>query len=210
MVCFEKYALGLTIVLLSLLLAGCGIFDPVNKAMNQLRPAEAADPARGSEDPFTVELSVPKRAGLDETFTLIASLHNLSKTRFELQSRPRVFHYLIVDSSGNRVNTISEVDSAVVRSMGGETDINEFSKPGSIGSGRMKFMRSPNSRSKRTASTRTTPTRRSITESKSAPTADKEQTRRIQRIHGICSFFGVFRNRSGRGPARREGSRSKR
>ncbi|MCH1641433.1 hypothetical protein MJ257_15075 [Paenibacillus timonensis] len=122
----KKYALGLTVVLLSLLLAGCGTFDPVNKALNQLRPADAADSAQDAEGPFTVELSVPKRAGLDQTFTLIASLHNLSKTRFELQSRPRVFHYLIVDSSGNRVNTISEVDSAVVRSMGGETDINEF------------------------------------------------------------------------------------
>jgi hypothetical protein len=114
------------VVLCVLLLAGCGTFDPVDKAMNELRPAGAENPNPDTEGPFTVELSVPKRAGLDESFTLIASLHNLSKTRFELQSRPRVFHYLIVDSLGNRVNTRTQEDSAVVRSMGGETDINEF------------------------------------------------------------------------------------
>lgn len=113
-------------MLLALLLVGCGTFDPVNKAINKLRPAVPEDPAQDAEGPFTVELSVPKRAGIDETFTLIASLHNLSKTEYELMSRPRVFHYLIVDSLGNRVNTITQVDSAVVRSMGGETDINEF------------------------------------------------------------------------------------
>ncbi|CAM4204605.1 hypothetical protein U9M73_16710 [Paenibacillus phoenicis] len=122
----RKYALGLTVMLLALLLVGCGTFDPVNKAINKLRPAVPEDPAQDAEGPFTVELSVPKRAGIDETFTLIASLHNLSKTEYELMSRPRVFHYLIVDSLGNRVNTITQVDSAVVRSMGGETDINEF------------------------------------------------------------------------------------
>ncbi len=113
-------------MLLALLLVGCGTFDPVNKAINKLRPAVPEDPAQDAEGPFTVELSVPKRAGIDETFTLISSLHNLSKTEYELMSRPRVFHYLIVDSLGNRVNTITQVDSAVVRSMGGETDINEF------------------------------------------------------------------------------------
>lgn len=113
-------------MLLALLLVGCGTFDPVNKAINKLRPAVPEDPAQDAEGPFTVEFSVPKRAGIDETFTLIASLHNLSKTEYELMSRPRVFHYLIVDSLGNRVNTITQVDSAVVRSMGGETDINEF------------------------------------------------------------------------------------
>ncbi|WP_339300655.1 hypothetical protein NSQ80_20460 [Paenibacillus sp. FSL K6-2441] len=122
----RKYALGLTVMLLALLLVGCGTFDPVNKAINKLRPAVPEDPAQDAEGPFTVELSVPKRAGIDETFTLISSLHNLSKTEYELMSRPRVFHYLIVDSLGNRVNTITQVDSAVVRSMGGETDINEF------------------------------------------------------------------------------------
>lgn len=113
-------------MLLALLLAGCGTFDPVDKAITKLRPTAPEDSAQDTEGPFTVELSVPKRAGIDEKFTLIASLHNLSKTRYELMSRPRVFHYLIVDSLGNRVNTITQVDSAVVRSMGGETDINEF------------------------------------------------------------------------------------
>ncbi|MDU0330888.1 MULTISPECIES: hypothetical protein [Paenibacillus] len=122
----RKYALGLTVMLLALLLAGCGTFDPVDKAITKLRPTAPEDSAQDTEGPFTVELSVPKRAGIDEKFTLIASLHNLSKTRYELMSRPQVFHYLIVDSLGNRVNTITQVDSAVVRSMGGETDINEF------------------------------------------------------------------------------------
>jgi len=122
----RKYALGLTVMLLALLLAGCGTFDPVDKAITKLRPTVPQDSVQDVEGPFTVELSVPKRAGIDEKFTLIASLHNLSKTRYELMSRPRVFHYLIVDSLGNRVNTITQVDSAVVRSMGGETDINEF------------------------------------------------------------------------------------
>lgn len=185
----RKYALGLTVMLLALLLVGCGTFDPVNKAINKLRPAVPEDPAQDAEGPFTVELSVPKRAGIDETFTLISSLHNLSKTEYELMSRPRVFHYLIVDSLGNRVNTITQVDSAVVRSMGEKRILTSFSRPGSIGSERMKYMRSPNFRSKRMENTRVSPMRPSIITSKSVPTADKEQTRRIQRIHGICSFW---------------------
>ncbi|WP_198524666.1 hypothetical protein [Paenibacillus phocaensis] len=121
----KRYRLGVAVALVMLLLAGCSL-DPVNKAITQLRPAEPPEASRNTEGSFTAELSVPKHAGLDETFTLIASLHNLSKTRFELQSRPRVFHYLIVDSAGNRVSTSTEADHAVVRSMGGETDINEF------------------------------------------------------------------------------------
>ncbi|MGP0584449.1 hypothetical protein [Paenibacillus timonensis] len=122
----KKSVLGLAAALGLLLLAGCSTFDPVDQALTRLRPAETKATSEHADSPFTVELSVPKRAGLDAKFTLIASLHNLSKQRFELQSKPRVFHYLIVDSAGNRVNTITEVDSAVARSMGGETDINEF------------------------------------------------------------------------------------
>ncbi|MGG6311414.1 hypothetical protein [Paenibacillus macerans] len=108
-----------------LLLAGCHPFDPVEQAVSRYDSRAAAEAEKDLE-PFVAELSAPVRAGLDEEFTLIGSLHNVTHTDYELQSRPRVFHYMIVDSTGYRINTIVMEDSAVVRKFPGETDINEF------------------------------------------------------------------------------------
>ncbi|RRJ62640.1 hypothetical protein EHV15_06560 [Paenibacillus oralis] len=112
-------------ILICLAGAGCQSPDPVEQAVSKpdlQAPLEVPD----EQDFFSARISLPEQVGLNETFKIKAYLKNEQDFAVELQSRPDIFHYVIQDESGERVNTVTVmVDSAVIQEFPADKEISE-------------------------------------------------------------------------------------
>ncbi|MCM3703755.1 hypothetical protein [Paenibacillus macerans] len=112
-------------ILICLAGAGCRPLDPVEQAVSKpdlQAPLEVPD----DRNFFSTRIFLPQTAGLNETFKIKAYLKNGLDSTVELRSRPDIFHYVIQDESGERVNTVTVmVDSAIFQEFPANMEIAE-------------------------------------------------------------------------------------
>lgn len=91
--------------------------------------------ATSENELFSVNIVVPEAVEANESFTINVELNNLTERAIEITTGDPVFYYLVRDSSGKAMNTITRQDVGIVQLLEKKDVLTEkypyrFKKPG--------------------------------------------------------------------------------
>lgn len=75
-------------------------------------------PAITENEFFSVNIVVPEIVEANESFKIDVELNNLTERAIEIMTGEPVFYYMVRDSSGKTINTITRTDVGIVHLMG--------------------------------------------------------------------------------------------
>lgn len=73
--------------------------------------------AEAEQYPVAVDVIVPEQVGVNESFTMDAEIKNTADEMLEITTGDPVFYYIIRDSTGKSINTITRTDVGIVRTI---------------------------------------------------------------------------------------------
>lgn len=66
--------------------------------------------AEAEQYPVAVDVIVPEQVGVNESFTMDAEIKNTADEMLEITTGDPVFYYIIRDSTGKSINTVTRTD----------------------------------------------------------------------------------------------------
>lgn len=122
------------VAIIVLMLLGCQSLKP-DQSMASSTGGALSTMTSIEKGLFSVQISLPKKVGINEEFTVKADFKIETEQKFSITSRNQLFVYLIKDSSGKQINSYAVTDGGVTRDLSGETVISEnykykIKKPG--------------------------------------------------------------------------------
>ncbi|WP_127576145.1 hypothetical protein [Paenibacillus barengoltzii] len=122
------------VVMCLLVFVGCQAIPPEPSRDDTTEPLPtSAEEAEHS--PISVDIGVPEQVKVGESFHIHATLENTTDQSIEITTGDPVFYYIIRDSNGKALNTITRTDVGVVQTLDKKEMISEkhtyiFNKPG--------------------------------------------------------------------------------
>lgn len=117
-----------------LAILGCQSMESERSLTDKVEAVPTAA-AEADNDHFSVHVLVPEQVEVNESFTIDAILQNISEQTLEMTTGNPLFYYIIRDSTGKAINTITRTDIGIVRTMDKKEIISEehsyrFKNPG--------------------------------------------------------------------------------
>lgn len=73
--------------------------------------------AEAAQSPVAVDVFVPEQVGVNESFTMDAEIINTTEQALEVTTGDPMFYYIIRDSTGKAINTVTRTDVGIVRTI---------------------------------------------------------------------------------------------
>lgn len=122
------------VIIFMLVILGCQSAESKQSLAAKVEPIPSAT-ADAENDHFSAHVFVPEQVEVNESFTIDAELKNITEQAFEITTGDPVFYYIIRDSTGKAMNSITRTDVGIVRTINKEEVILEkhpyrFKNPG--------------------------------------------------------------------------------
>jgi hypothetical protein len=117
------------------ILLGCQTLQPDQSIASGTGGTASSTMTKSKQGDFSAVLSLPQKAKVYEVFTMKAELKKQTTQKITIQSRQKMFTFLIKDRSGKQINSYAIKDSGLARVISGKAVIPEsyeykIKKPG--------------------------------------------------------------------------------